>query len=116
MGIFKNISDALMPEEEYMEEQEETAPLREVKLNKKTVKIYSPSAYEECKDIGAEIKKGYIAVVDTKVLDAHPGLTQRLVDFLCGVCFSIDGHYRKLDNSLFLFTPSDFALIEPTTR
>ena len=116
MGILKSIGDALMSDEEYVEEQEEVTPLREVKLNKRTVKIYSPSAYEECRDIGAEIQKGYIAVVDTKVLDAHPGLTQRLVDFLCGVCFSIEGNYRKLDNSLFLFTPKDFSLIEPTTR
>ena len=116
MGILKSIGDALMSDEEYVEEQEEVTPLREVKLNKRTVKIYSPSAYEECRDIGAEIKKGYIAVVDTKVLDAHPGLTQRLVDFLCGVCFSIEGNYRKLDNSLCLFPPKDFSLIEPTTR
>ena len=117
MGIFKNISDVLMPEEDSMEEyEEESIPTKEVKINKKTVKIYSPSSYEECRDIGGEIKKGYVAVVNTKVLDAHPGLTQRLVDFLCGVCFSIEGHYRKLDDSLFLFTPSDFALIEPSTR
>jgi len=40
----------------------------------------------------------------------------RIVDFLGGVCYALDGQVQKVDDYNFMFTPSNIAISSPRKR
>ena len=47
-------------------------------------------------------------VINLKHLDPNEGT--RLIDFVCGTAYAIDGHMIKIGDSIFLFTPSNILI------
>ena len=47
-------------------------------------------------------------MINLKHLDPTEGT--RLVDFVCGTAYAIDGHMMKIGDSIFLFTPGSIAI------
>jgi len=47
-------------------------------------------------------------MINLKHLDPTEGT--RLVDFVCGTAYAIDGHMTKIGDSIFLFTPGSIAI------
>ncbi|MBU0629550.1 MAG: cell division protein SepF, partial [Candidatus Margulisbacteria bacterium] len=55
-------------------------------------------------NIAAGLRSGNPVIVSLKHLDPSEGT--RLIDFVCGTAYAIDGHMMKIGDSIFLFTPS----------
>ena len=53
-------------------------------------------------------------IVNLKHLDPAEGT--RLIDFVCGTAYAIDGHMVKIGESIFLFTPGIIAIISAEER
>jgi cell division inhibitor SepF len=70
--------------------------------------IYEPKIYEDSLNISTNLRSGSPVIVNLKHLDPAEGT--RLIDFVCGTAYAIDGHMMKIGDTIFLFTPSAIAI------
>lgn len=78
------------------------------------VMIYEPKVYEDSLNISTNLRAGCPVIVNLKHLDPNEGT--RLIDFVCGTAYAIDGHMMKIGETIFLFTPSNIAITAADER
>lgn len=110
--------------EEEGESREETQQMDigSVLKSKKEVKgevsyeimFYEPKVYEDSLNISTNLRSGSPVLVNLKHLDPNEGT--RLIDFVCGTAYAIDGHMMKIGESIFLFTPGSIAIVSAEER
>lgn len=89
---------------EYVEEgYEETATATPVYSSEKTVILLEPRAYSESQQIADYLKKNSSVIVNLKRVT--PDQAKRIVDFLSGTLYAIEGDLQKLGGGIFLCTP-----------
>lgn len=76
--------------------------------------VYEPKIYEDSLNISTSLRTGSPVIVNLKHLDPAEGT--RLIDFVCGTAYAIDGHMVKIGESIFLFTPGIIAIISADER
>jgi cell division inhibitor SepF len=72
------------------------------------VMFYEPKVYEDSLNISTHLRSGSPVIVNLKHLDPTEGT--RLIDFVCGTAYAIDGHMMKIGETIFLFTPNSIAI------
>jgi FtsZ-interacting cell division protein YlmF len=78
------------------------------------IMYYEPKVYEDSLNISTHLRSGSPVVINLKHLDPSEGT--RLVDFVCGTAYAIDGHMMKIGESIFLFTPNHIAITSAEER
>ncbi|MFA4843546.1 MAG: cell division protein SepF [Candidatus Margulisiibacteriota bacterium] len=78
------------------------------------IMVYEPKIYEDSLSISTNLRTGSPVIVNLKHLDPAEGT--RLIDFVCGTAYAIDGHMMKIGESIFLFTPSSIAITSSEER
>ncbi len=73
------------------------------------IKVEEPRIYEDSLNIATYLREGKPVIINLRHLDANSG--KRLIDFVCGTAYAINGHMMKIGDNIFLFTPSN-VLIE----
>ena len=76
--------------------------------------IHEPKVYEDSLNISTQLRSGSPVVINLKHLDPTEGT--RLIDFVCGTAYAIDGHMIKIGESIFLFTPSNIVISDVEDR
>ncbi|PIS28076.1 cell division protein SepF [Candidatus Saganbacteria bacterium CG08_land_8_20_14_0_20_45_16] len=79
-----------------------------------SVIYYEPKVYEDSLNISIHLRGGAPVVINLKHLDPAEGT--RLIDFVCGTAYAINGHMMKIGESIFLFTPSNIAITSADER
>lgn len=76
-----------------------------VEFSKKSVQIdkCSPQDIEEARVVVTNLKKEIITIVNLEGRNKEEG--QRIIDFLSGSIFTLDGHIDKLSDTMFLVAP-----------
>jgi FtsZ-interacting cell division protein YlmF len=72
------------------------------------ISIYEPKVYEDSLGISQQLRVGNPAIINLKHLEPNEGT--RLVDFVCGTAYALDGHMIKIAESIFLFTPKEILI------
>lgn len=108
-----------MPEEERGSQQLDLGTVLRGKREPRTegsydVMFYEPKVYEDSLNISTNLRGGSPVIVNLKHLDPAEGT--RLIDFVCGTAYAIDGHMMKIGESIFLFTPSSIAITSADDR
>lgn len=67
--------------------------------------VMRPRAYEEAQVICDEIKGGRAVVVNLEQVDFP--LSQRIMDFLSGTAYSLEGHIERVTNAIFIVAPNN---------
>ena len=65
--------------------------------------LFEPRSYSETQDIAAYLKAGKAAVVNLHRLQKEQ--SKRVIDFLSGVIYAIDGDIQQIGPKIFLCTP-----------
>jgi cell division inhibitor SepF len=78
------------------------------------VMFYEPKVYEDSLNISTHLRTGSPVIISLKHLDPAEGT--RLIDFVCGTAYAIDGHMMKIGESIFLFTPQMIAITAADER
>lgn len=73
------------------------------------IKVEEPRIYEDSLNIATYLREGKPVIINLRHLDSNSG--KRLIDFVCGTAYAINGHMMKIGENIFLFTPSN-VLIE----
>ncbi|WP_125703119.1 cell division protein SepF [Lacticaseibacillus daqingensis] len=76
----------------------------------KTAKIvvYEPRIYSDAKEIGNHLLNNKAVVVNFDQIE--PASATRIVDFLTGTVFAINGEIKRIGEMIFLVTPANFQI------
>ncbi|MDD5382580.1 MAG: cell division protein SepF [Candidatus Margulisbacteria bacterium] len=78
------------------------------------IMVYEPKVYEDSLNISTHLRSGSPVIINLKHLDPAEGT--RLIDFVCGTAYAIDGHMMKIGETIFLFTPNSIAITPADER
>lgn len=78
--------------------------------NEQTAKIvvYEPRIYSDAKEIGTNLLNNKAVVVNFDRIENDAAT--RIVDFLTGTVFAINGEIRRVGEQIFLVTPANFQI------
>jgi cell division inhibitor SepF len=68
------------------------------------VSVFHPRHYEDVTEIADNLRSRLLVVLN--LVGADRALSQRLIDFLSGVVYTLDGKMQRLSEGIFLFVPS----------
>lgn len=77
-------------------------------FNYSEIKVSEPRVYEDSINIASYLRESKPVIINLKFLDADAG--KRLIDFICGTAYAINGHMLKIGENIFLFTPSSVLI------
>ena len=105
-GFFGGSSDTNVKDDDNINENEfyETKAFKEVDNGSKMI-LFEPRAYSESQQIADYLKKRNAVVVNLKRVT--PDQAKRIVDFLSGTLYAINGGLQKLGTGIFLCTPNN---------
>lgn len=73
------------------------------------IKVEEPRIYEDSLNIASELRSNTPVILNLKYLDKET--SKRLIDFICGTAYAINGHMMKIGENIFLFTPAQVNII-----
>lgn len=76
---------------------------RPAKQSTASIRIESPRIYEDSLTVGNYLRDGVPVIVLLTHLDGELG--KRLIDFVCGTTYAINGSMQKIGEGIFLFAP-----------
>ena len=71
--------------------------------------VFEPTDYEEVQSIADNLKLKRAVIVNLHELQSE--FAKRIVDFISGVVFAIDGRMQRVGDDIFLFAPSNVEVI-----
>lgn len=113
LGMMGLAEEVEVLEEEIFDEEEEDASSRRKKgqvvsiHTQKQVKVVvmEPKAYEDVQAIADNLKNRRAVVVNLE--NADKDLSRRVVDFVSGTIYALNGSSQKVGTGIFLFAPSN---------
>jgi len=98
--------------------EEESEPLDNGKRNK-VVKIHTtaqlklvvlqPESFEDARDIANHLKSKKPVVMNLESVERD--VARRIVDFLSGAVYALDGNIQKVSNGIFLIAPYNVGIM-----
>ena len=79
-------------------------PSRSNRSGGNEVCIFKPSSIEDSREITETLLQGKAVVVNFEGL--HVEISQRIIDFISGSCYALDGNLQKISNYIFIATPN----------
>ncbi|NLJ33437.1 MAG: cell division protein SepF [Firmicutes bacterium] len=88
----------------------------DMELGEQQIKVASPKAFEEARRLAAHIKEGRPVIINLENLP-H-AVSQRIVDYMSGATYILNGDMQKIGQFIFLFTPQgiDIGIEELLTQ
>lgn len=87
------------------------APKLEEK-RKERISVVEPRAYSEAMSIAKRVGQGEVVLINFQSLDEMKA--RRVVDFLTGAVFMVDGDIKRVGNEMFLCTPTNVEITNST--
>ena len=83
---------------------------RTMPVNDQNTKVclFEPRVFAETQDIADELKSNRAALVNLTKIDSVP--KKRIVDFLSGTVYALEGDIQKVGADIFLCTPNSFGV------
>ncbi|MBB1069327.1 cell division protein SepF [Limosilactobacillus sp. RRLNB_1_1] len=72
------------------------------------ISLYEPRLYADVKQIASQLLEGHAVIVNFTQMDSS--VAARLVDFLNGTVFAIDGEMKRIGKEIFLCTPKNYEI------
>lgn len=106
-------------DEEEMDYEEPAEEMHQVKRskvvpihtsqNRSKIVILKPKCFSNSTAVADELKKRRPVVIDVGALD--PDEARRVVDFIAGTVYGVDGNMQKVSGGIFLATPSQVDIM-----
>ena len=71
---------------------------------KQEIVVFQPGTFSEAQQVAEHIKAHKVVVINMKRTDKD--LAKRIIDFLSGINYAVDGHVQKIADNIFLFAPA----------
>ncbi|AXX64645.1 MAG: cell division protein SepF [Lactobacillus sp.] len=111
-----------MNDDEYVGEEEDVSD-NEVRRNnvvslqpnnheRSEIRVVEPRRYSDAKEIAKDLLNNRAVLVNLKNVNEEQ--MRRITDFLTGTVFAINGDIRRVDQNVFLYTPTNFQIDNDT--
>ena len=70
------------------------------------IMVFDPSVFSDVKNIGKMILNGRAVIVNFRKMDENQ--IHRVIDFLSGLIFAVNGDMQRIGEKIFLCTPKNF--------
>jgi cell division inhibitor SepF len=74
------------------------------------VHVVEPNGFNDAQELGDRLKANQAVVLNLRGLDRE--LQRRLIDFSSGLAYAVGGSMRKVDDQVFLLTPTSVEVSE----
>lgn len=81
-----------------------TTPIAPRPSNNQEVCVIKPSTIDDSREISETLLSGKAVIINFEGL--HVEISQRIMDFVSGTCYAIDGNLQKVSNFIFIATPN----------
>ena len=116
-NFFTGSDDELENEEYFENESKEEAefPVKKgkvVNINTTTqlkVVVVTPESFDEARDIAEHLKQKKPVVINLEGVEKD--IARRIVDFLSGAVYSLDGNIQKISTGIFLIAPYNVGIM-----
>lgn len=71
--------------------------------------LLEPSSFGEARDVAEALKQRKPIIVNVRKTDKD--LARRIIDFLSGISYAVDGHMHKIADSIYIFVPSTVEVL-----
>lgn len=71
--------------------------------------VCDPLIFDDVQQIADYLKGRQLVIVNLQNVDGD--LARRIVDFVSGVIYAIDGHFQKIKEDIFIFTPKNTNIV-----
>ena len=78
------------------------------------VVIFKPDRFEEVREIADELNSKKTVILNLEV--ANREISRRIIDFLSGVAYSIDGQMKRVANNTYIITPNNVDVTDTALR
>lgn len=78
------------------------------RLRHPEIQVFIPLSFEESRTIADNLKFGKAIVLNLTKLDVELG--KRVVDFISGVIYALDGSFKRVADGVFVFSPMHIPL------
>ncbi|MCK9223471.1 MAG: cell division protein SepF [Candidatus Muirbacterium halophilum] len=98
-------------EENYSETDYESPKVVDLNSRNQTeIMIVNVESFEDAKKITAFLRqrKGILLNLKNVIKDE----AKRIIDFVCGTTFALNGNMQKIADDIFLFTPYNITIVE----
>lgn len=89
-------------------------PMQQVQNNSIKMVISQPTSFEQSDEICAFIKEKKSVIVNLEYVNKD--VARRIVDFISGGVYALDGYIQKVSNSIFLVAPSNYEITNEMAR
>lgn len=72
------------------------------------IMVFDPSVFSDVKNIGKMILNGRAVIVNFRKMDENK--IHRVIDFLSGLIFAVNGDMQRIGEKIFLCTPKNFKI------
>ena len=72
------------------------------------VTMFRPSSVEESRLVVDSLKEGKTVVLNLE--EVRTAIAQRIVDFICGAAYDMEGNLQSISESIFIVTPPNIGL------
>lgn len=107
--------DPDQPENEYYDDNQATpvdnnkvVPMTAARAKASQITLYEPRLYADVKQIASQLLNSRAVIVNFSQMDSK--VAARIVDFLNGTVFAIDGDIKRIGKEIFLCTPKNFEV------
>lgn len=76
---------------------------------KQEIVVLEPASFADAREIAETLKVKKSILLNMRKTDKE--LARRIVDFLSGISYAIDGHSQKVADQIFLFTPGNIEIV-----
>lgn len=116
-NFFAGVDDEAENEEYFESEKKEEPdfPVKKgkvVNINTTTqlkVVVVTPESFDEAKDIAEHLKQKKPVVINLEGVEKD--IARRIVDFLSGAVYSLDGNIQKISTGIFLIAPYNVGIM-----
>jgi len=119
MGFWSRVggflSSSQAEEEEYDDEyydddgKRNVVSLGDAKSSRRVgVSVYHPRRYDDVTEMSDALRSRHLVMVN--LMGADRVLSQRVVDFLSGVVYTLDGKMHRIAEGIYLFVPSNVQI------
>lgn len=89
-------------------------PMQQAQTNSIKMVISQPTSFEQSDEICSFIKEKKSVIVNLEYVNKD--VARRIVDFISGGVYALDGYIQKVSNSIFLVAPSNYEITNEMAR
>lgn len=95
-------------------EKEKVVSMPQAQSNAIKMVISQPTTFEQSDEICSFLKEKKSVIVNLEYVNKD--VARRIVDFISGGVYALDGYIQKISNSIFLVAPSNYEITNEMAR